>query len=250
MSSELNRDSLTVAMITRNEEKAIAKVIGDIRRVVPEADVLVVDSSSDRTAEIAQELGARVIKQWPPRGYGPAMDTALRSARGQVVVTLDCDDTYPAEEIPTLARLVLEDGYDIVDGSRLRCKPPAMPWLNYLANFGFALMASLLFGRRVTDLHSGMRAYRKDLVDQLTYVVHGAALPVELLLRPIMMGKRLKVVYIDYRERIGQTTMRPLQSAWWTLRRILRVRFSSRGQGSGIRDQGKKKGPALLTPNP
>ena len=88
------------------------------------------------------------------------------------------------------------------------------------------LIASLLMGRRVTDLHSGMRAYRKSLLDELKYQVNGAALPVELLLRPLKMGKRLKVVFIAYRERIGQTTMRPLQSAWWTLRRILAVRFS------------------------
>jgi glycosyltransferase involved in cell wall biosynthesis len=226
MSIELNHDNLTVAMITRNEEQAIAKVIGDIRLVVPAAEILVVDSSTDRTAEIAAGLGARVIQQLPPRGYGPAMDTALRSAGGRVVVTLDCDDTYPADEIPALARMVLEEGYDIVDASRLRGKPAAMPWLNYLANYGFALAASLLFWRRVTDLHSGMRAYRKQLIDELTYQVNGAALPVELLLRPIKMGKRLKVVFIDYRERIGQTTMRPLQSAWWTVRRMLSVRFS------------------------
>lgn len=226
MSVPLNRDNLTVAMITRNEEKAIAKVIADIRAAVPEAEVLVVDSSTDRTAEVAQEMGARVIKQFPPRGYGPAMDTALRSASGKVVVTLDCDDTYPAEEIPTLARMVLEDGYDIVDGSRLKSKPQAMPWINYLANWGFAAFASLLFFRRVTDLHSGMRAYRKELIDGLKYQEKGAALPVELLLRPIKMGKKLKVVYIAYRERVGQSTMRPLQSAWWTLRRILSVRFS------------------------
>jgi len=226
MSTELSRENLTVAMITRNEEKAVGKVIGDIRRAVPGAEVLVVDSSSDRTAEVAGEMGARVIKQFPPRGYGPAMDTALRSAAGRVVVTLDCDDTYPVDMIPALARLVLDQGYDIVDGSRLKSKPTAMPWLNYLANFAFALLASALFWRRVTDLHSGMRAYRKSLLDELKYQVNGAALPVELLLRPLKMGKRLKVVFIAYRERIGQTTMRPLQSAWWTLRRILSVRFS------------------------
>ena len=226
MSVELNRDNLTVAMITRNEEKAIAKVLGDIRRAVPDAEVLVVDSSTDRTAEIAREMGARVIQQLPPRGYGPAMDTALRSANGRVVVTLDCDDTYPADRIPELARLVLEDGYDVVDGSRLRSKPEAMPWINYVANYGFALVASVLFGNRLTDLHSGMRAYRKTLIDELKYEAKGAALPVELLLRPLKMGKRLKVVYIDYRERVGQSTMRPLESAWWTAKRILNVRFS------------------------
>jgi glycosyltransferase involved in cell wall biosynthesis len=226
MTASLSTDTLTVAMITRNEEKAVAKVIQSIRAAVPAAEILIVDSSTDRTAEIAEGLGARVIRQIPPRGYGPAMDLALRSGRGQVVVTLDCDDTYPAEEIPHLARLILDDGYDIVDGSRLRRKPEAMPWINYLANWCFALFASLLFGHRLTDLHSGMRAYRKALIDGMKYQPRGAALPVELLLRPLMMGKKLRVVYISYRERIGQSTMRPLESAWWTLRRILTVRFS------------------------
>ena len=222
----LNKDNLTVAMITRNEEKAIVKVITDIKLAVPDAEILVVDSSTDHTAEIAESLGARVIRQFPPRGYGPAMDTALRSASGQVVVTLDCDDTYPADRIPELARLVLEDGYDMVDGSRLRKKPEAMPWINYIANYGFALVASVLFRNRLTDLHSGMRAYRKTLIDELKYEAKGAALPVELLLRPLKMGKKLKVVYIDYRERVGTSTMRPLESAWWTAKRILNVRFS------------------------
>jgi glycosyltransferase involved in cell wall biosynthesis len=226
MSVSLDKSNLTVAMITRNEEKAIAKVVSDIKRAVPEAEILVVDSSTDQTAEIAAGLGARVIKQFPPRGYGPAMDTALRSATGRVVVTLDCDDTYPADRIPEMARLVLEDGYDIVDGSRLRQKPEAMPWINYVANYGFALIASMLFGNRLTDLHSGMRAYRRTLIDDLKYEAKGAALPVELLLRPLKMGKKLKVVYIEYRERVGQSTMRPLESAWWTAKRIVHVRFS------------------------
>lgn len=226
MGVSLNAENLTVAMITMNEEKAIAKVIGDIKAFAPDAEILVVDSSKDRTAEIAQELGARVIKQFPPKGYGPAMDMALRSGTGKVVVTLDCDDTYPAADIPKLAKLILEDGYDIVDGSRLAGKPAAMPWINYLANWGFAFMASLLFCRRVTDLHSGMRAYRKSLIDELKYQPKGAALPVELLLRPLKMGKKLKVVYIDYRERVGTSTMRPLESAWWTLKRIVGVRFA------------------------
>jgi hypothetical protein len=71
-----------------------------------------------------------------------------------------------------------------------------------------------------------MRAYRKTVIDELKYQPKGAALPVELLLRPLKMGKKLKVVYIDYRERVGTSTMRPLQSAWWTLRRIIGVRFA------------------------
>ncbi len=218
---------ITVAMISKNEERAVGKVVSDIKKVLPDAEILVVDSSSDHTAEIAQSLGARVIKQVPPRGYGPAMFTALRSSDREVVVTLDCDDTYPVEFIEPMARMVLDDGDDLVDGSRLAGKPEAMPWINYLANWGFAALASLLFLHRVRDLHSGMRAYRKSLIDNLRCDANGAALPVELLLRPIKEGYKVKVITIPYRQRIGETTMRPLQSAWWTLKRIFSSRFGS-----------------------
>src|SRR5213080_1068003 len=97
---------LTISMITLNEERAVAKVVADISRVVPEAEIFLVDSSKDRTAEIATELGCRVFKQFPPKGYGPAMDRAVRDARGDIVVTLDCDDTYPVDAIPKLMKLI------------------------------------------------------------------------------------------------------------------------------------------------
>jgi glycosyltransferase involved in cell wall biosynthesis len=223
--SDVSRQ-ITVAMITRNEERAVAKVICDIREAVPEAEIVVVDSSSDSTAQIARSLGARVILQLPPRGYGPAMDTALRSSEREVVVTLDCDDTYPVEFIAPMAQMIISDGYDLVDGSRLAKKPDAMPWINYFANWFFALLASVAFLHRVRDLHSGMRAYRRSLLETLHYDVNGAALPVELLLRPIRDGYKVKVIDIPYRERIGQSTMRPFESAWWTMRRIYFSRFA------------------------
>lgn len=217
---------LSVVMITMNEEKAVARVIGEIRAVAPDAEILLVDSSKDQTAEIALSLGARVIKQFPPKGYGPAMDLALRSGAGDVIVTLDCDGSYPTVMIPVLARYVTEDGYDLVDGARLKRKPAAMPWVNYLANVGFGLVASVMFFRWLPDLHSGMRAYRRDLIHRLKYNPKGAALPVELLTRPVKDGARVKIIYIDYHERIGTSTMRPLDSAWWTFKRLLGVRFS------------------------
>ncbi|MBK5093991.1 MAG: glycosyltransferase family 2 protein [Actinobacteria bacterium] len=225
---------ISVAMITMNEEKAVGTVIENILNVVPDAEILIVDSSDDNTAEIAESMGARVICQYPPQGYGRAMELALRSAAGDVVVTLDCDDTYPAEVIPEIARYVLDDVYDLVDCSRLKTKPEAMPWINYLANKAFAWLASLLFSKHLTDLHSGMRAYRKSMLDDMEFDASGAALPVELLLKPLASGYRVKVFFIGYRERIGKTTMRPLESAWWTAKRILRVRFGKRHK-AGVR---------------
>jgi glycosyltransferase involved in cell wall biosynthesis len=221
---------ISIAMITMNEEKAVGEVVDKIRKFVPDAEIIIVDSSSDRTPEIAESLGVKVIRQFPPKGYGPAMDLVLRSASGEVIVTMDCDNTYPADRIPDLARYITEEGYDLVDGSRLAKKPKAMPLMNYLANWGFALIASILYLKKITDLHSGMRAYRKTMIDKLKYEAKGAALPVLLLLKPLRLGYKIKFEFIDYFERLGTSTMRPLETSWWTLKRIYQSRFGECGQ--------------------
>ncbi|HEX2060179.1 MAG TPA: glycosyltransferase family 2 protein [Thermoanaerobaculia bacterium] len=214
---------LTVSMITMNEEKAVAKVIQDIRRVAPDAEVLLVDSSKDRTAEIAQELGARVIKQFPPQGYGPAMDRAVREASGDVVITLDCDDTYPVEVIPELMRLIGE-GYDLVNTTRTWRRPKAMPFANFLANRLFAFGARVLHGLKTTDVHSGMRAYRKSMIDRVQWVAKGPALPVDMYVIPYRMGFKTVEIPIDYRERIGETTLHRWSSTVWTFKRLWNAR--------------------------
>lgn len=213
---------LTVSMITMNEEGAIAKVVGDIRKAAPDAEILVVDSSKDRTPEIAESLGCRVIRQFPPKGYGPAMDRALREASGEVVLTLDCDDTYPTEAIPEFMARIAE-GYDLVDGSRVRRRPKAMPFANFIANRVFALTARVLCGIKTTDLHSGMRAYRADMLKRVQWDPQGPALPVELLLRPHKMGFKVLEIPIDYRERVGTTTLHRWSSTLWTFKRIWRM---------------------------
>jgi glycosyltransferase involved in cell wall biosynthesis len=100
---------ISVAMITMNEERAVARVIEDIREALQgrEYEIVIVDSSSDATPHIAAGQGARVIRQFPPKGYGRAMGRVLQECHGEVIVTLDCDGTYPASEIPHLADMVL-----------------------------------------------------------------------------------------------------------------------------------------------
>ena len=210
-------------MITMNEERAVAKVIGDIRRVVPEAEILIIDSSRDQTPQIAESLGCRVVRQFPPQGYGPAMDRAVREGSGEVVVTLDCDDTYPVEEIPRLVGLV-EQGWDLVNTTRVWKRPAAMPFANFIANRVFALAARLLHGIRTTDVHSGMRAYRKSMIDQVRWNARGPALPVDMLVIPYRMGFRVTEVPIEYRERLGVTTLNRFSSTMWTFKRLLRAR--------------------------
>lgn len=210
-------------MITMNEEGAVGKVIADIRRVAPEAEILLVDSSKDRTPEIAESLGCRVIRQFPPQGYGPAMNRAVREASGDVVVTLDCDDTYPVEEIPHLVALI-DEGYDLVNTTRVWRRPRAMPFANFLANRVFALAARVLHGIKTTDVHSGMRAYRKTMIDAVQWNERGPALPVDMLVIPYRRGFKVIDVKIDYRERIGQTTLHRWSSTWWTFKRLWNAR--------------------------
>lgn len=214
---------VTVSMITMNEEAAVAKVVADIRRVAPGAEILLVDSSKDRTPEIAESLGCRVIRQFPPQGYGPAMNRAVREASGDVVVTLDCDDTYPVEEIPRLISMV-EEGWDLVNTTRVKKRPRAMPFANFLANRFFALGARVLHGIRTTDVHSGMRAYRKSMIDRVKWDEKGPALPVDMLVIPHRLGFLVAEVPIDYRERIGQTTLQRWNSTIWTFRRLWNAR--------------------------
>ena len=215
---------LTVAMITMNEEGAVAKVVGDIRSVAPDAEILLVDSSRDRTAEIAEELGCRVIKQFPPQGYGPAMDRAVREGSGDIVITLDCDDTYPVDAIPKLVSMVENEGYDLVNTTRVARRPKAMPFANFLANRFFALGARVIHGLKTTDVHSGMRAYRKSMIEQIRWNPKGPALPVDMFVIPHRMGFRIAEFPIDYRERIGTTTLQRFSSTLWTFRRLWNAR--------------------------
>jgi len=215
--------NVTVSMITMNEEGAVGKVVRDIRGVIPDAEILLVDSSKDRTAEIAEEMGCRVIKQFPPQGYGPAMDRAVREASGDVVITLDCDDTYPVDVIPRLVELVAQ-GYDLVNTTRTWRRPKAMPFANFLANRVFALGARVLHGLKTTDVHSGMRAYRKTMIDAVEWNPRGAALPVDMYVIPFRRGFRVTEIPIDYRERVGETTLRRFSSTVWTFKRLWNAR--------------------------
>ena len=219
---------ISVAMITMNEEKAVARVIEDIREALRgrEYEIVIVDSSRDATPAIALSLGATVIRQFPPQGYGRAMGRVLHESRGEVVITLDCDGTYPATEIPALAEMVLSGECDLVNASRLERRPEAMPFANYVANRVFALAGRLLVGVKSTDLHSGMRAYSRRIIQEVEFDPNGPALPVELLLKPALYGFRVHEVFIPYAERIGQTTLDRWSSTVWTFRRILRLAFS------------------------
>jgi glycosyltransferase involved in cell wall biosynthesis len=224
--SQYSFDDVAVVMGTYNEEAAIAKVLSDVERVTDgRAAVVCVDSSTDRTPEIARDHGATVIEQ-PPLGYGVAVREAVLSPDRPVVVTTDCDDTYPMEALPRFLDAINE-GYDVVSGDRLYHGAEAMPPLNRLGNHAFAVLASLLMGRRVHDTTTGMRAYRRELLHDIAWT-ENTGLSAELLMRPLMRGYRIREEPIDYRERAGETKLDPFSGGAAIAKSILKVGIEER----------------------
>ena len=225
-STEFTFDDLSVVMGTYNEEAAIETVITDIQDVTDGlAEIVCVDGSSDRTPDIARELGARVIEQ-EPQGYGVAVRAALLAAERPVVVTTDCDDTYPMEQLPEFLDAI-NDGYDVVSGDRLYHGAETMPTLNRFGNRAFAALASALMGRRVHDTTTGMRAYRRELIEKIEWT-ENTGLSAELLIRPVMREYRVRELPIEYSERKGETKLDPFKGGAEIASSILRVCLEER----------------------
>jgi glycosyltransferase involved in cell wall biosynthesis len=219
-------DDLAVVMGTYNEEEAIATVLSDIERITDgRAEVVCVDGSSDRTPEIAREHGARVIEQ-EPQGYGVAVREAVLTPDRPVVVTTDCDDTYPMEALALFLERINE-GYDVVSGDRLYYGADPMPDMNRWGNTAFAWIASALMTDRVHDTTTGMRAYRREMLHDIEWT-ENTGLSAELLIRPLMRGYDVREEPIDYRERAGETKLDPFSGGAAIAKSIVKVCLEER----------------------
>jgi len=224
-------EDVSVVMGTCDEAAAVGTVLDDIDRVTDgAAEVVCVDGSSDRTPEIARDRGATVIER-EPRGYGVAVREAILAPDRPVVVTTDCDDTYPMERLPAFLDAI-NDGYDVVSGDRLYWGADAMPEPNRYGNLAFALAASLLAGERVHDVTTGMRAYRREVVESIEWT-ENVGLSAELLLRPLVRGYRVRELPIEYRERTGASKLDPLSGGAGIAKSVLAVCLGERLRAAG-----------------
>jgi glycosyltransferase involved in cell wall biosynthesis len=182
-------------------------VIPEINEVTRgQAEILIVDGSNDDTPNIARKLGATVIQQ-APRGYGIAVKKAILSANRKIVVTMDADHTYPTEYIPELIKWIYK-GFDVVSASRMKGYPKNMTFMNIFGNKLLALLGQLLMLRRFHDATTGMRAYKRELLHRIDWT-ENTGLSAELLIRPVILGYKVKEINIPYRERLGVTKLPP-----------------------------------------
>jgi len=216
--------SISVVIPCFNEEDGIRAVLGRIPEQVSEV-VVVDNASTDRTGEVARELGARVVLQ-TVRGYGAAYKAGLAAARGDVVVTLDGDGSYPPEEIPRLVEMLDRDRLDFVSGCRFPLSDPqAMGWTNRLGNGVLTVATKLLFRTAIRDSQSGMWVFRRAILERLRLTSDGMAFSQEIKLEVLRRGLRFGETHIPYGDRVGEVKLRRWRDGFANLAFLVRRRF-------------------------
>ena len=228
----MHRDlKLSVVIPCYNEEDGVREVIGRMPPAVDE--VVVVDNNcTDRTAEVARSLGARVVAE-PRPGYGAAYKAGLRAATGDVVVTLDGDGTYPPEEITRLVDTMIERRWDFLSASRFPLSDKrAMGISNQLGNWVLTAAAAVLFFKPIRDSQSGMWVFRRPVLERMRLTSDGMAFSEEIKLEALLRGCRFGETHIPYGARIGEVKLQKWKDGWENLTFLVRKRFGLIGSPS------------------
>lgn len=220
---------VSIVMPSMNEESTIkiciekAKHFFESRNL--DGEIIVVDNSTDKTAEIAKSMGAIVISS--VKGYGNAYLHGLAKATGNYIAIADADNTYDLNELPKFFDLLIKDEADFVIGSRLKgdIKKGAMPWLHqYIGNPILTRLLNRLFGTKISDAHCGMRAFTKEALEKLNLKSHGMELASEMVIEAADKGLRIKEIPITYNIRDSPSKLRSLQDGWRHVRFMLLYR--------------------------
>jgi hypothetical protein len=216
--------TLGVVIPCYNEEEGVREVIGRMPPAVDE--IVVVDNNcTDRTAEVAASLGARVVTERTP-GYGAAYKAGLRAVGSDIVVTLDGDGTYPPEEIPRLVDLLLGRRLDFLSTSRFPLADGrAMGLTNRIGNGVLTIAAALLFARPIRDSQSGMWVFRRAVLGRLRLTSDGMPFSEEIKLEALLRGLSFGEEHIPYGVRAGEVKLQRWRDGWSNLTFLLRKRF-------------------------
>jgi glycosyltransferase involved in cell wall biosynthesis len=214
-----------VVIPCHNEAITIGKVVADFRAALPTAEIIVVDNASkDRTAEVAEAAGARVVYESRP-GKGFALVTGFRQVPdADRIVMVDGDDTYPAEDVGKLLAAAERDA-DMAIGTRLSGdhEKGAFARGHGLGNRLFIFLVRLLFGVRTRDLFSGYRVLTRRFVEHCPLIAQGFEIETELSLQALVGGFRVAEVPIRYRARAGDSAskLRTLRDGYRILLALL-----------------------------
>ena len=201
---------ISLIIPARNEAAALGLLLAENRRLLPEAEHIVVDDgSTDDTATVAAEHGARVISHPYPKGNGAAVKTGARAATGEILVFMDADGQHRPEDIPRLLAK-LEEGYDMAVGAR-GMQDHAGAHRGF-ANAVFNRLASWMVNHRVDDLTSGFRAVRAERFRRFIYLLPNSfSYPTTCTMSFFRAGFGVAYVPVSMPPRIGQSHIRPFR---------------------------------------
>ncbi|MFO7605360.1 MAG: glycosyltransferase family 2 protein [Desulfurivibrionaceae bacterium] len=204
-----NQTEVTILLPAYNEELAIGSTVRNLRDRYPGYEVLVVDDgSSDDTARMAEEAGARVKSHPYNIGNGAAIKTGLRAATGDWIIMMDADGQHEPEDVARL--LVYQEGYDMVIGARTRKSDTSMH--RDIANKLYNAMASFVCKFKVEDLTSGFRLIRRETAMEFIHLLPNTfSYPSTLTLACLRSGLGIKYIPIETRRRKGKSKIKLFQ---------------------------------------
>jgi glycosyltransferase involved in cell wall biosynthesis len=217
--------SITVIIPCLNEEQGVERVL----RAMPEFvdEVIVVDNAStDRTSEVAISLGAKVIRE-DVRGYGRAYKRGFAAATGDLIVTLDGDQSYPVDALSYLLEAFLHLSVDFLNASRFPVRDrQAMSWRNKIGNLALSLSMSVLFFRWVRDSQSGMWVFRRSILEHMKLESDGMAFSEEIKIEALRDPRiRFGEISIQYSSRMGETKLNLWRDGFQNLAFLAKKRF-------------------------
>jgi glycosyltransferase involved in cell wall biosynthesis len=217
---------VSVVIPCLNEAENIERCVTLARRTLElhelAGEVLVADNGSeDGSAELATRAGAHVVHE-PRRGYGSAYLAGFAAARGTYIVMADADLTYDFAEIPRFLA-ELQGGADMVVGDRMdNIHPGAMPWHHrYIGNPLLSGLLNLLFHTGVSDAHCGMRAFRRERLEQLALRTTGMEFASEMVIRAAKAKLDVRQLSIEYHPRGGESKLSSFRDGWRHVRFLL-----------------------------
>jgi glycosyltransferase involved in cell wall biosynthesis len=216
---------ISVVIPCYNEEEGVQYVM----RLLPDCvdEVVVVDNNStDRTAEVAQALGAKVVFEGR-KGYGAAYKAGLPAASGDVTITLDGDGTYPSEQIPELVDFLEDQKLDFISAARFPLQnPKAMNFSNKMGNMVLTIAMLLLYGTPIKDSQSGMWIFRSHILPRLNLTSDGMPLSEEIKIEAIRAKDVAFAEYhVNYHPRVGEVKLEKWRDGFLNLAFLVKKRF-------------------------
>jgi len=206
----MSKPSVSFIIPAKNEAASIAGVVGRIRELYPDAEVVVVDDgSTDRTAALAEEAGADVHRHPTSLGNGAAVKAGARIAKGEIFVFLDADGQHNPDDAGRLLA-ELTNGYDMAVGARSTGSHASMGRL--MANGIYNLIASIVTGHQISDLTSGFRTVRANLFKKYLYLLpNGFSYPTTITMALMRAGQPVTFVDIEAAQRKGKSHINPIR---------------------------------------